>query len=230
VTQSPEMDSVPRRSADPNDESYFCTFTDEATAESEERPANCVGWEVAQAFCESRGGSLPSEAQFEYASSELRSALFVWGADEAPLCEAAVWGRGGLADSAIAGVGANDCLALGGDNGPQTLPIAMVDRDATRLTDRIDIAGATVFDLAGNLQEWVVDRYNKQDEPCWSRTDTNIFVDPVCTTPGTLGGHSVRGGSWIQGREFLRAAYRTNREPGQDQEYVVGFRCARSGE
>ncbi len=229
-TEAPEMDTVPRRSDDPSDEAFFCTYTDEATADSEERPANCVSWELAQAYCEARGGSLPSEAQFEYASSELRSALFVWGADEAPLCEAAVWGRGGVVGSVIEGIGANDCLSLGGDDGPQTLPLAMADRDATRLTDRIEIAGATVFDLAGNLQEWVVDRYNKQDEPCWRRADTNIFVNPVCTTPGEIGGHSVRGGSWIQNREFLRAAYRTNREPSQGQAYVVGFRCARSGE
>lgn len=230
ATQPPEMDTVPRRSADPNNEAHFCTYTDAASATSEERPANCVSWELAQAFCEDRGASLPSEAQFEYASSELRSALFVWGADEAPLCEAAVWGRGGVAGSVIEGVGNDDCLSIGGDNGPQTLPLELAARDATRLTDRIDIGGATVFDLAGNLQEWVVDRYNKQDEPCWSRADTNIFVNPVCSTPGTLGGHSVRGGSWVQDRAFLRAAYRTNREPLQSQAYVVGFRCARTGE
>lgn len=230
ATQPPEMDTVPRRSADRSNENYFCTYTDVATADSEERPANCVSWELAQAFCEDHNASLPSEAQFEYASSELRSALFVWGADEAPLCEAAVWGRGGVEGSVIEGVGNNDCLSLGGDDGPQTLPVELAARDATRLTDRLEISGATVFDLAGNLQEWVVDRYNKQDEPCWSRADTNIFVDPVCSTPGTLGGHSVRGGSWVQDRAFLRAAYRTNREPLQSQAYVVGFRCARSAE
>jgi len=157
----------------------------------------------------------------------VRSALFVWGADEAPLCAAAVWGRSGLENSIIQGVGSSDCKMLG--TGPATLPDSSKERGESRLTDRITIGGVEVFDLAGNLQEWVQDRYNKQDEPCWSRADTNIFVDPVCTTPGKVAGRSVRGGSWIQSREFLRAAYRTNREPSQGEAYVVGFRCVRPG-
>lgn len=227
ATQQPSMDTVVRRSSDIKSQNYFCTYTDVPDADSESRPANCVPWDLANAYCNARGGALPTEAQFEYASSELRSALFVWGADEAPLCAAAVWGRSGLENSIIQGVGSSDCKTLG--IGPATLPEPIADRAVSRLTDRITIGGVEVFDLAGNLQEWVQDRYNKQDEPCWSRADTNIFVDPVCTTPGKVAGRSVRGGSWIQSREFLRAAYRTNREPNQGEAYVVGFRCVRPG-
>jgi formylglycine-generating enzyme required for sulfatase activity len=230
ATQLPSMDTVVRKSPDLQSQDHFCTYTDAldpAQPDIEKQPANCVPWDVADAYCKGRGGALPTEAQFEYASSELRSALFVWGADEAPLCQAAVWGRSGLENSVIQGVGSSDCKMLG--NGPATLPDLVADRGASRLTDRITIGGVEVFDLAGNLQEWVQDRYNKQDEPCWSRADTNIFVDPVCTTPGKIAGRSVRGGSWIQSREFLRAAYRTNREPNQNEGYVVGFRCVRPG-
>jgi len=226
-TQDASMDKVVRRSPDLQSQDHFCTYTDVPDAESESRPANCVPWDVADAYCTARGGALPTEAQFEYASSELRSALFVWGADEAPLCQAAVWGRSGLENSFIQGIGASDCQNLG--NGPATLPDVIADRGASRLTDRITIGGVEVFDLAGNLQEWVQDRFNKQDEPCWKRAETNIFVDPVCTTPGEIVARSVRGGSWIQSREFLRAAYRTNRVPDQDAGYVVGFRCVRPG-
>jgi formylglycine-generating enzyme required for sulfatase activity len=227
ATQPPEVDTVTRAREEKGDPRFFCTYTDTPTADSEGRPANCVSWEVANAYCVAKGGALPTEAQFEYASSELRSALFVWGADEAPLCEAAVWGRSGLEGSSIENVGASDCKYLG--EGPQSLPDELVARDATRLTDRIAIGGVEVFDLAGNLQEWVLDRYNKQDEPCWRQDGTNVFVDPVCTTPGEIGGRSVRGGSWIQSREFLRAAYRANREPTDTEAFVVGFRCARPG-
>lgn len=227
ATQQPSMDTVVRRSSDIQSQNFFCTYTDVPDADSEGRPANCVPWDLANAYCSARGGALPTEAQFEYASSELRSALFVWGADEAPLCAAAVWGRSGLENSIIQGVGSSDCKTLG--TGPATLPEPIADRAASRLTDRITIGGVEVFDLAGNLQEWVQDRYNKQDEPCWSRADTNIFVDPVCTTPGKIAGRSVRGGSWIQNREFLRAAYRTNRQPNQGEAYVIGFRCVRPG-
>ncbi len=225
ATQPPEVDTITRRSEDPSSEAYFCTYSDAPDAARDEQPANCLSWELADAYCASRGAKLPTEAQFEYASSELRSALFVWGADEAPLCQAAVWGRSGLENSFIENIGSSACRDLG--PGPQTLPDLFAERDATRLTDRIAIEGVEVFDLAGNLQEWVLDRYNRQDEPCWLRADTNIFVDPVCTTPGEIGGRSVRGGSWIQSREFLRAAYRANREPNAQEAYVVGFRCAR---
>jgi len=238
ATQAPAMDSVARRSGDKTSNNFFCTYTDTPDAESELRPANCVPWDLADAYCKAKGGALPSEAQFEYASSELRSALFVWGADEAPLCEAAVWGRSGLAGSTIEKVGERECLDKLASSatdptsaallvaGAQTLPdddLAALGK--TRLTDRITIGGVEVFDLAGNLQEWVQDRYNKQDETCWSVASTNLFVDPVCTTPGTVAGRSVRGGSWIQSREFLRAAYRANR--ADDGAFVIGFRCAR---
>ena len=228
LKRRPELDTVPRKSEELISEEYFCTYTDEPDTKSEERPANCVDWELADAYCRDRGALLPSEAQFEYASSELRSALFVWGADEAPLCEAAVWGRSGLENSAIEQVGASNCESFG--TGPQTLSADPELRNLTRLTDRIKIGGNEIFDLAGNLQEWVLDRYNTQDEPCWKSITTNIFSDPVCTLEGKVGERSVRGGSWIQNREFLRAAYRASRGPDQGGTYVVGFRCARPGE
>ena len=252
LARRPDLDTVPRNSDVLVSEEYFCTYTEEpewgcpdgtpceegvgsnacsatdCRALSEERPANCVEWELADAYCRDRGALLPSEAQFEYASSELRSALFVWGADEAPLCEAAVWGRSGLDNSAIEQVGASNCKSLG--IGPQTLSVDPKLRDSTRLTDRITIGGTEVFDLAGNLQEWVLDRYTTQDEPCWKKEFTNVFSDPVCTLEGKVGERSVRGGSWIQNREFLRAAYRASRGPDQGGTFVVGFRCARPGE
>lgn len=239
-TQPTALDTVSRRSTEKSSPNFFCTYTDTPEAENETRPANCVPWDLADAYCKAKGGALPSEAQFEYASSELRSALFVWGADEAPLCEAAVWGRSGLLGSAIETIGERECLdKLSGSAsdptsaalliaGAQPLPeedLAALAK--TRLTDRITIGGVEVFDLAGNLQEWVQDRYNKQEESCWSVASTNLFVDPVCTTPGTIAGRSVRGGSWIQSREFLRAAYRANRAEDDNGAYVIGFRCAR---
>ncbi|MBM4376872.1 MAG: formylglycine-generating enzyme family protein [Deltaproteobacteria bacterium] len=228
ATQPKELaDKVVRRGADLTKEDYFCTYSDVADPANDALPANCLGWEVASAYCKARGGELPSEAQFEYASSELRSALFVWGTDEAPLCEAAVWGRSGLEGSAIAALGSSECQTITGKNGAQPLPDEPDARNLTRLTDRITIGGVEVFDLAGNLQEWVRDRYNKQTEPCWQLDGTNVFFDPVCTTPGSLGGRSVRGGSWLQDREFLRAAYRASRADDEGGSYAVGFRCAR---
>jgi formylglycine-generating enzyme required for sulfatase activity len=228
ATQPKELsDKVVRRGIDMTKDNFFCTYSDMADPANDALPANCLAWDVASAYCKSRGGELPSEAQFEYASGELRSALFVWGADEAPLCEAAVWGRSRLAGSASAALGSSECQTITGKNGAQPLPDEPEARNLTRLTDRITISGIEVFDLAGNLQEWVLDRYNTQTEPCWQLDGTNVFFDPGCTTPGSLGGRSVRGGSWLQDRELLRAAYRANRADSEVGTYTVGFRCAR---
>jgi sulfatase modifying factor 1 len=222
-------DAVTRVGDDPSSETYFCTYRDDPSPTEDARPVNCIDWDLARAYCQSKGKDLLTEAQFEYASSELRSALFVWGADEAPLCGAAVWGRSGKADSAIVGLGSSYCAEEDRGDGPLALPTLPMDANATRLTDRITIGETEVFDLAGNLQEWVRDRYNKQDEACWAIVESNLFVDPVCEQPGEVGDRSVRGGSWVQDRAFLRAAYRSLRAP-DDPSLVVGFRCARDGE
>jgi formylglycine-generating enzyme required for sulfatase activity len=219
------VDVLPRDPS-PDTEAHYCTFTAQPSGESEARPVNCVSWQTAERYCEWRGGSLPTEAQFEYVSGALRSALYIWGQDEAAICAAAVWGRGGRENTPIETAGVSSCL-------PETTaldgPVALMpdNLDITRVTDRISLDGGVVFDLAGNLQEWTRDWFGAQGHPCWSRPDTNIFVDPICTDPGTTGARSVRGGSWVQDRSFLRAAYRSSRAPDASQGYLVGFRCSR---
>jgi formylglycine-generating enzyme len=222
-------DAVTRKDKDTSSPTFHCTYVDEPNTSAEALPANCVDWDLARAYCQAQGKELPSEAQFEYASSELRSALFVWGADEAPLCGAAVWGRSASANSAIAGLGSSECSMSELGDGPQQLPTIPMDVNSTRLTDRITVGGVEIFDLAGNLQEWVLDRYNKQDEACWDIEESNLFVNPVCDQPGEEGGYSVRGGSWVQDRAFLRAAYRSLRAP-DDPNVFIGFRCAREAD
>ncbi|MEM9694544.1 MAG: SUMF1/EgtB/PvdO family nonheme iron enzyme, partial [Myxococcota bacterium] len=115
-TQTGEVD-VDLRSTDPEQAEFFCTYTAEP-GDDEARPVNCVGFDAASAYCAAQGGSLPSEAQFEYASGALRSALFVWGTDELALCEGAVWGRGAQPGTTIASVGDGFCLDEGADVGP----------------------------------------------------------------------------------------------------------------
>jgi len=218
---------VTAQSPDPADAAHFCTFTPEA-GDGDDRPVNCVSWATAQSYCQDQGSKLPTEAQFEYASGALRSALYVWGTDQAAICEAAVWGRGGRSGTAIAGVGSDKCLPPAEVDGP--LPLTDATIKASRITDKVELRGGLVFDLAGNLQEWQSDYFSAQDGPCWKRTDakSNVFVDPNCTDQGVDGDRSVRGGSWIQNRDFLRAAYRTRASAGNATRYDVGFRCAQS--
>ena len=75
-----------------------------------------------------------------------------------------------------------------------------------------------LFDLVGNVSEWVHDYY------ALVPTDfKNVFEDPV----GPPSGHTrvVKGSSWRSGtRTSLRAAYRNGLSNGQDD---VGFRIGR---
>jgi tRNA nucleotidyltransferase/poly(A) polymerase len=59
---------------------------------NEEIAVDCVSHQLATKFCEARGGSLPSEAQFEYVATLRGTRLAPWGNLE-PSCDEAVVGR-----------------------------------------------------------------------------------------------------------------------------------------
>jgi formylglycine-generating enzyme required for sulfatase activity len=200
-------------------------------------PLNCVNYPAAAAFCARKGGDLPSEAQFEYVAGALSSARYVWGHD-VPTCADAVWGLGG--GGAYTESHANTCLAgavakkLTTNGDTLTLPADDAARLATRGRDHLALPGGVAWDLAGNLAEWMKDGFVPQTDPCWTKSDTNVFVDPVCsgnksdpTKPA-----SVRGGSWVDAEADLQAASRyvrqTDNGSGGLYGYAhVGFRCVR---
>src|SRR5690606_1026598 len=80
--------------------------------------------------------------------------------------------------------------------------------------------GATpegVVDLAGNVEEWVADWY----APAYPEAD---MVDP--TGPASGDEKVVRGGSYRDGRAFLRGAARGHALPSVRRAWR-GFRCAK---
>lgn len=78
-----------------------------------------------------------------------------------------------------------------------------------------------VCDLAGNVWERTSDVF---DENFYSRMPDKDPVNPLDPTSKQSG--VFRGGSWVSGQGFARAAYRFDDYPDV-RSYVVGFRCAR---
>jgi formylglycine-generating enzyme required for sulfatase activity len=186
-----------------------CTFTSDPGA-FEQHPTVCLSWTKAAEYCASIGGSLPTEAQLEYAMSGLGRSAYVWG-EELPSCSDATFGRASPSDA---------CAALG-------VGVAPV---GAGVRDRLPIDGFDVVDLAGNAMEWARDRWNRQQEPCWG---TGLRVDPWCDAPSPIDGDDlrvVRGGDWAANATELRAAIRHRIF---NEEFAVsariGFRCARPG-
>jgi formylglycine-generating enzyme required for sulfatase activity len=198
----------------PSDYASWCTWTTNPGA-FEAMPLNCVLRRTALEYCQNLGKSLPTEAQFEFvASGRGRERGHVWGEDP-PACGDAVWGRGGV--GAYAEV-ASMCLqagSMGGEAAP-----------GSGARDRLTLDGVDVIDLAGNLSEWMVDQWSRQDEAYWSRP--GVYRDPIANVASVDGADewTQRGGYWTALPLLLRAASRefaSGDEIGPDG----GFRCAR---
>jgi len=193
----------------------WCTFT-AAPSANDTLPVNCVTPATAETFCKTkRGGDLPTEAQFEYAAGGLRSGLYPWG-EEDPVCGEAAFGLSGVGYLALED---GDCRAPTSSGGPLSPLRDRSDRD------QVALPTGTLVDLAANVSEWVLDRWDTQDGPCWG---TGVFQDPVCTSGSTKSVVS-RGGNWADPPISLRAARRSRFDAiaTDIQSSQFGFRCAR---
>ncbi|CAN5202781.1 hypothetical protein BH09MYX1_BH09MYX1_37870 [soil metagenome] len=195
------------------DPEYFCTYTTDS-AKNEALALNCVSWAKAVEYCASRGSDLPTEAQFEYAATGLASTLYVWGND-APGCTDAVHARGGIGAFGASG---NDCNLNGRNFGPRA--------PGSGGRDRLELGGATIFDLVGNVSEWTIDKWQRTTEPCWN---SPILYNPRCSTVSAADGDklAIRGGAWPTTQGECQSAQR-NPKAGTARPQT-GFRCARPG-
>ena len=198
----------------------FCTYTVLPDPARDVLPLNCVTFIGADRYCEAAGKRLPTEAEFEYVASARESRLYVWGVDD-PGCTDAIWGRG-VGTPFVSSCADHVEGSLG-----TPLP-ASAPGVEPRSRDYLTLPGGTVLDLAGNVAEWSRDVFNTQDEPCWTKPDGSLFIDPLCTTPGVRGEERTnRGGAWLSTAAVLRASKRGS-EGTTFALPSIGFRCARS--
>jgi eukaryotic-like serine/threonine-protein kinase len=155
-------------------------------------PVVFVTWDMASAYCAWAGRRLPTEAEWERAArGGLEGAGYPWG-DSTPSC------------------------APGVVNGAQ---FYACDGDATAV-GRFAPNNFALYDMAGNVWEWVADWY---DAAYYS-----TLPEGVTNPPGPETGEYkvLRGGSWSdQLPVILRVSSRDRFNPALSSS-VTGFRCA----
>jgi len=167
-----------------------------------DHPAIELSWYGAQAYCEWQEKRLPTEAEWEYAARGPDNLIFPWSNEF---------------DGSLVNFCDSNCTESWADSGQDD----GYERTAPIGTYKDNVSWVGAYDMSGNVWEWVADWY---DEAYYS-------VSPGTNPPGPNsspeGRRVLRGGSWVDLADILRAAHRYGITPDNSLSYR-GFRCARS--
>jgi formylglycine-generating enzyme len=184
--------------------SMYQTWTDTPGA-NENRPMNCITWYEAMAFCTWDGGYLPTAAEWNYAATggDAQRA-YPWSSPAGSLTLSgsyASYSDGPTSD-------APNCLGDG-------LPGCAVTDLVPVGTKPMGNARWGHSDLAGNVDEWVLDYDADYAVPCMDCANLTVSRYRV-----------LFGGDFKNPEVFLRTGFRTSNPPSA-RFSQFGARCAR---
>jgi len=140
------------------------------------------------------GYRLPTEAEWEYAARTGSTTAFHFGDDESEICQ-----YGNIDDDTV------NCT----DNYSNLAPVGSFKPNAWGL-----------YDMHGNVQEWVYDWYDDS----FYKQSQNALTNPANKNTATR--RVLRGGSFFFRPSFARSAYRDGYTPGF-RVRNIGLRCVR---
>lgn len=156
------------------------------------RPVFGLTWNRCRNYCAWRGKRLPTEAEWERAARGTENRTYPWG-DEPPGPSRSNFGR--------------CCFIMRG----------LALREVGEISQGKTPEG--IFDMAGNVAEWVLDWYDKK---YYSQSP---YKNPRGPRKGKY--HTIRGGAWNSLPGYLRSSSRYGYDDAKDF-YGIGCRCALS--